>query len=223
MRIAYASDLSPLNQENADLVVLIPVAIVLGAYLVGSFPTAYVMVRLATGDDIRLLGTKNVGTLNTFQQAGIWPAVPVFLVDVGKGVLAVSVPTWIDAPQWMMFLTAVFVVLGHNWSVFLKFQGGKGAAAILGISLMLAPTLTLVTLGPVLLVSILIRNIVLGVAFGFILWNIMWVLSGQSPERISLCVLLTSVVVITYIVSIREHVLQSIKGRRWKELFIGLR
>ena len=154
------------------MAVLIPVAIVLGAYLVGSFPTAYVVVRLVTGDDIRLLGTKNVGTLNTFQQVGIWSAVPVFLVDVGKGVLAVSVPTWIDAPQWMMFLTAVFVVLGHNWSVFLKFQGGKGAAAILGISLMLAPWLTLLTLGPVLLVSILIRNIVLGAAFGFILWNV---------------------------------------------------
>lgn len=205
------------------MAVLIPVAIVLGAYLVGSFPTAYVVVRLVTGDDIRLLGTKNVGTLNTFQQVGIWPAIPVFLVDVGKGVLAVSVPTWIDAPQWMMFLTTVFVVLGHNWSVFLKFQGGKGAAAILGISLMLAPWLTLLTLGPVLLVSILIRNIVLGAAFGFILWNILWMFTGQSPGRISLCVFLTSVVVTTYLISIRQSALEAIKGRRFKEFFTGLR
>ena len=68
MRIAYASDLSPLNQENADLVVLITVAIVLGAYLVGSFPTAYVMVRLATGDDIRLLVPRTSVLLTPFSK-----------------------------------------------------------------------------------------------------------------------------------------------------------
>ena len=101
------------------------IPLVLGAYLLGSVPTAYIMVRLVTGNDIRCLGSRNVGTLNTYHQLGTWDAMPVLLVDAGKGALAVLVPAWLGAPHWTVFFTTALVVGGHNWPVFLNFQGGK--------------------------------------------------------------------------------------------------
>ena len=197
-------------------------ALGLGAYLLGSVPTAYIMVRLVTGHDIRRLGTKNVGTLNTYHQLGTWAAVPVLVVDAGKGALAVLVPAWLGAPHWAVFMTTALVVAGHNWPVFLKFRGGKGAAAIFGVSLALAPVLTLITLAPVVVIVLAVRNVVLGVAFGFLMLNTLLVVTGQDPEQIALCIFLTMVVTVTYLVSTWNHVVDSIKGHRWKELFTGL-
>ena len=117
-------------------------------YLVGSVPTAYILVRLVKGVDLREVGTKNVGALNTYHQIGAGAALLVLVVDAGKGALAVGVPLWADAPDWALFPTTLLVVAGHNWPVFLGFRGGKGAAAILGVSLALMPWLTLIALPP---------------------------------------------------------------------------
>ena len=97
----------------------------LGAYLLGSVPTAYILVRLAKGIDIRQVGTGNVGALNTFQQVGIWGGLMVLVVDAGKGALSSLAPSWAGAPEWTVFLTTPLVVAGHNWPVFLGFRGGK--------------------------------------------------------------------------------------------------
>ncbi len=122
------------------------IPLVLGAYLLGSVPTAYIMVRLVTGNDIRRLGTRNVGALNTYHQLGILAALPVLLVDAGKGALAVLIPTWLGAPHYTAFLTTVLVVAGHNWPVFLNFRGCNLAAAIDGISLDMLTLLVMITL-----------------------------------------------------------------------------
>ena len=114
------------------------------------------------------------------------------------------------------------MVAGHNWPVFLNFRGGKGAAAIFGVSLALVPVLTLITLAPVAMIVLAIRNVVLGVAFGFVMLNILLLVTGQDPQQVALCIFLTLVVSVTYLVSIWKHVVQSIKGYRWKELFTGL-
>ena len=204
------------------MILFIALALGLGAYLLGSVPTAYIMVRLVTGHDIRRLGSRNVGALNTYQQVGTWRAVPVLIVDAGKGVLAVLVPIWLGAPHWTVLVTTTLVVAGHNWPVFLGFRGGKGAAAIFGVSLALVPVLTLITLAPVALIVLAFRNVVLGVAFGFLMLNILLLVSGRAPEQVALCIFLTLMVSVTYLVSIWSHVVQSIKDHRWKELFTGL-
>ena len=204
------------------MVLLTAVVLGLGAYILGSIPTAYILVRLNTGHDVRQMGSGNVGALNTFHQVGIAGAMLVFLMDAGKGVLAVLAPSWLGAPQWTMFVTTTSVVAGHNWSVLLNFRGGKGAATIFGISLVLAPLLTLITLGPVAAIALAARNLVIGVAFGFIILNMLLMVTRQDPELVALCVFLTLVVTATYLISTRGHVVQSIKGRRWKELFTGL-
>ena len=193
----------------------------MGAYLLGSVPTAYVAVRMACGADIRELGSRNVGAFNTYKQVGPWGGIFVLLTDTAKGALAVAVPRLAGADDWTLFATTTLVVAGHNWPVFLNFRGGKGAAAIFGISLAVVPSLVLITLAVVALIVLVIRNVVLGVAFGFIMLDTLLLVTGQDAEQVVLCIFLTLVVTVTYLISSRDHVTNSIRDHRWKELFTG--
>ncbi len=168
------------------------------------------------------MGSGNVGTLNTYHQVGLGGAAVILLLDMGKGVLAVFAPTWLGAPEWTVFLTTIMVLAGHNWPVFLGFRGGKGAAAIFGISIAFVPLLTLITLGPTVVVAFLLRNVVLGVAFGFVMLNTLLFFTDHDPQKIALCIFLTVVVTATYLVSVRAHIIKSVKSRQWRELFTEL-
>jgi len=192
----------------------------LGAYLLGSIPTAYIVVRMHQGSDIRRLGSGNVGATNTFQQAGALPGILVLLADTGKGVLAVLAPMLADAPQWTIFITSTMALAGHNWPVFLKFHGGKGVGVILGVSLWLAPWLTLVTLAPAVLVILRLRNVTTGATLGFGLLNILILATGQPADRVALCLFLTLLVSATYFMSIRHQIGYAAKTRRWKDVFL---
>ena len=199
-------------------------AILLGlaSYLLGSVPTAYILVYLAKGIDIRRVGTGNVGALNAFHQIGVAGGLIVLAVDAGKGTLAVLAVDWVGAPDWTVFLSTPLIVAGHNWPVLLGFRGGKGAAAIFGVSFAAQPVLTLVILAPVVLLIILTRNVVWSAAFGFVLLNVLLVATQQGTGQIALCAGLTTVVTGTYLFSIREHIGESVKTHRWRELFTGL-
>ena len=200
----------------------IVISLALGAYVVGSVPTAYILVRWMEGEDIRDFGSRNVGALNAYNRTGAWAGLLVLLVDTAKGVLAVAAPRLLGVDPWVLFITTPLVVAGHNWPVFLNFRGGKGAAAIFGISLVIAPWLTIITAGPSILVMLLLRNVVLGAAFGFILLNTLVWVTGQGAEQVGLCLLLTLLVTGTYVLNVRDHIFASINARRWRQLFLGL-
>jgi len=191
----------------------------LAAYLLGSIPAAYILVRRVRGLDIRRVGSRNVGALNTFQQVGLWGGLLVLLFDTGKGALAVLAPGWVGAPEWTVYSTGVLVALGHNWPVFLGFRGGKGAASILGVSLALLPVLTLIAAGVTLLIVLLLRNVIIGALVGFILLDALTVITHQEPGLIALCFFLTFLVTTTYLVSDRERMSAAIKARQWRALF----
>ena len=192
------------------------------AYVLGSVPTAYNLVRLVNGEDIRKIGSGNVGALNTYHQLGAWAGLTVLAFDTAKGVLAVAVPRLVGVDAWVLFLTTPLLVAGHNWPVFLGFRGGKGAAAIFGISLAIVPWLTVITAGPSILVMAGLRNVVLGAAFGFILLNILLWVTGQGLQQVGLCLLLTVLVTGTYVINVRDHIVSSIKARQWRKLFLQL-
>ena len=200
----------------------IVISLALGAYVVGSVPTAYILVRWMEGEDIREFGSRNVGALNAYNRTGAWAGLLVLLVDTAKGVLAVAAPRLLGVDPWVLFITTPLVVAGHNWPVFLNFRGGKGAAAIFGISLVIAPWLTIITAGPSILVMLLLRNVVLGAAFGFILLNTLLWVTGQGAEQVGLCLLLTLLVTGTYVLNVRDHIFASINARRWRQLFLDL-
>jgi len=177
---------------------------------------------LVKGEDIREFGSGNVGALNTYRIVGKWAGLTVLLVDTAKGVLAVAVPRLMGIDDWALSFTTPLVVIGHNWPVFLGFRGGKGAAVIFGISLAIVPWLTAITVGPSILVMLLLRNVVLGTAFGFIMLNVLLRVTGQDAQQVTLCLLLTLLVTATYLIAVRKHIISSIRTRQWRKLFFAL-
>jgi glycerol-3-phosphate acyltransferase PlsY len=187
----------------------------------GSIPTAYIVVRRLRKLDIRSLGSKNVGALNTFHQVGLGPAILVLAVDAAKGVLAVLVPRWLGAPEGAVYCTTIAVVAGHNWPVFLKFRGGKGVATILGIALVIIPNLTLMALVPTVLLVALTRNVIIGVGAGLIVVNALAISGDLGLGLATLCLSLSLLVMATYVVATRGQIGAAIKTRRFKGLFYG--
>ncbi|APV44122.1 glycerol-3-phosphate acyltransferase PlsY [Dehalogenimonas formicexedens] len=109
------------------------------AYLVGSVPLAYLMGRWIKHIDIRQVGSKNMGTMNTFYEVGFLPGLLVMTFDIGKGAVAIAIARALDTPQLVELLAGVFAVLGHVLPVWLKFKGGKGGATCIGALVFLMP------------------------------------------------------------------------------------
>jgi glycerol-3-phosphate acyltransferase PlsY len=113
------------------------------AYLAGSFPTAYLVGR-AKGVDLGRMGSGNYGATNVFRNLGRGPASLALVVDVAKGFLPVELlPRWLSpsglTPGTFAVLLAVAAVLGHVFSIFLRFRGGKGVGTAAGAFLALSP------------------------------------------------------------------------------------
>ena len=113
------------------------------AYLLGSIPTSYVVVHLFTGRDVRTVGNGNPGMMNVWDNVGLRPAILVGLGDIGKGMAAVGVTYWMGFGDTMAVVLAVTAVLGHDFSLFLRFHGGNGTAAAVGGLFALVPEASL--------------------------------------------------------------------------------
>ncbi len=123
------------------------IALVVIAYLVGSVPTAYLLVRMALGQDIRTRGSGNVGGTNALRTAGWRIGITVTLIDVVKGVLAVWLMRLYNPESGWVAAAVLAAVLGHCYPVWLKFSGGKGVATGFGAFLVIAPLSALAALG----------------------------------------------------------------------------
>ncbi len=120
--------------------------IILISYLLGSIPFALIINRLFFKQDIRTFGSKNMGALNTLRTAskekgkgvGLISFIVVTALDMGKAILSIMIAQTIFPGSILAItLASFFVVLGHNYSIFLKLKGGRGAASFLGILLYL--------------------------------------------------------------------------------------
>jgi acyl phosphate:glycerol-3-phosphate acyltransferase len=143
------------------LVFRIIAAIIIG-YLLGAIPFAYIIARLKKGIDIREKGSRNVGALAVWREAGPFYGIIALMADVGKGVLAVYAARWLGLEINWICAAGFAAVIGHNWSVFLKFGGGKGAATIMGVLLALMPVQFAIGLGIAIIIIIPTSNIRLG-------------------------------------------------------------
>lgn len=118
----------------------------LGAYLLGAVPASYVAGRIR-GIDLREHGSKNLGATNVYRVLGWRYAIPVACFDVVKGAAAVGLlGRWANGPEWLPVALGVTAVLGHLFSPFVAFKGGKGVATAAGMFLALAPLAVLIAL-----------------------------------------------------------------------------
>jgi glycerol-3-phosphate acyltransferase PlsY len=106
---------------------------VLIAYVAGSIPFGYLLVKLTTGQDVRDQGSGNIGATNVLRATGRAVAAATLLLDIAKGFFAVLLAAKLtgDDPAWTS-LAALAVMAGHALPVFLRFQGGKAVAAFIG-------------------------------------------------------------------------------------------
>jgi glycerol-3-phosphate acyltransferase PlsY len=158
------------------------------AYLLGSIPFGYILVRIFTGADVRAQGSGNIGATNVARTGKKGLAIATLVLDALKGILAVFiaelfVPGWLNAlgsavsrppnspvPTYdlsgasysLMSVAALSAILGHMYPVWLKFKGGKGVATGLGVFLALAPKAVLIVLVFFLIIVGITRYVSLG-------------------------------------------------------------
>lgn len=115
------------------------------ALLLGSIPTAYLLTKKTTGLDIREVGTGNIGAANTYDVTqNRTLAFFVFFIDVFKGVLSVLLSySLFGGSSYLLAQAVIFVVWGHNYSLFLRFKGGRGLATALGATFVLSPLMAI--------------------------------------------------------------------------------
>jgi glycerol-3-phosphate acyltransferase PlsY len=158
------------------------VVIVVAAYLLGSIPTGYLLVRIFRKQDIRSVGSGNIGATNVLRVGGKGLSAATFLLDVLKGAAAVylgGVLGSMVAPATpvanLQALAALCAVLGHVFPVWLGFRGGKGVATGFGVFLVIAPLAALGSLavfGLVFLISryVSLSSIVAAASFPIFAW-----------------------------------------------------
>lgn len=139
---------------------LLYIAIAAVAYLLGSIPFGYILVRLFLKRDIRSTGSGNIGATNVARSGTKGLGILTLLLDVLKGFVAVSIAhllTIHEDNRHALAIAAVFAILGHVFPVWLKFKGGKGVATGLGVFLAIAPQAVLISLGVFILVFAISR------------------------------------------------------------------
>jgi len=146
--------------------ILALLAAAVSVYVIGSFPTSYIITRSVKGTDIRNTGSGNAGATNVLRTVGRMPALITLLVDMFKGVFAVATigdffyGFGVDLNyDFYRGLLALITVSGHIWPVFLRFKGGKGVATAIGVAFALAPNVLWPTIA-IWLVIFLISNYV---------------------------------------------------------------
>jgi glycerol-3-phosphate acyltransferase PlsY len=135
--------------------------IAFGGYLIGSIPSAFLLVRRQAGVDIRSVGSGNVGGFNAYTVTNSrWIGIAVGVLDALKGVAAVLLAGWLTEWNfWMQSTGLIAALIGHNYPVWLKFKGGRGLATAAGGSLLL------------------------GVP-GFLAWGVVWVIVYKVTKDI---------------------------------------
>jgi glycerol-3-phosphate acyltransferase PlsY len=190
------------------------------SYLAGSIPTAIIVSRIVMKDDIRNHGSGNAGATNVFRVMGWRPALFVVLVDVGKGTLAVlliaklgqgSVP--LDTTL-IQILAGLAAIIGHIWTVFAGFRGGKGMGTAFGVLIALAPVASLVCVGVWLILVFTFRivsvgSMAAGIVFPTVIIVQKYVLNNSIHDAlVGMAILLGVLVFVTH----RSNIRRLLKG-----------
>ncbi len=138
--------------------------IIITGYLLGSIPFGYLITKFSTGKNILEIGWRKTSGSNVFRNVGIWQGVLTGILDLAKGSLAVWLARNLNSPADIQILSGIAAIVGHNWSVFLKFSGGRGIATLIGAFLILSPKILSLSLIPGLILAI-IWNTSIGTIF----------------------------------------------------------
>ncbi|MCD6327356.1 glycerol-3-phosphate 1-O-acyltransferase PlsY [bacterium] len=176
---------------------ILGIAAVIGAYLVGSIPFGLIVGKIMAGSDVRQKGSGNIGATNVMRAAGKTAGIITLLLDIVKGYIAVlGAQTLAPQPNSLIPLYAsIAVLLGHCFPIYLRFRGGKGVATALGIFLRLAPVLVLIALGIFIVVVAITRFVSVGSIIAVLSVPIIIGLAGGKVSSIALSSAIAALVI----------------------------
>jgi glycerol-3-phosphate acyltransferase PlsY len=131
------------------------ILILIVSYLLGSIPFGYLITKVSTKKNLLEIGWKKNSGSNVYKNVGRWQGVTTFVLDVAKGYLAVYIPLTLGLSIEMQVACAILAVIGHNWSIFLGFSGGRGLATLIGALLIFNPIYLAIILIPCLIFTII--------------------------------------------------------------------
>ena len=186
---------------------MIEALVIVGAYLIGSIPTGVIVGRIR-GFDPRMVGSGNIGTSNVARAGGASAAAITFAGDVLKGAIPVVVARAIGFPHATVAWVGFAAFLGSIWSVFLRFRGGKGVAAALGVWLGIAPLVILFALAAFGVIFALTRTMsIASMSAAIVLPPVVAVL-GLPRQFLLLAIVMTALVIFRH----RENIQRIARG-----------
>jgi acyl phosphate:glycerol-3-phosphate acyltransferase len=205
--------------------ILAILAIIL-SYIAGSIPFAYIVVKLMKGTDIRNVGSGNVGFTNATRSLGIGKGLIVLFADAGKGVAAVLAISKLGMIQdnsllhFMPVICGLAAIIGHIWTVFLKFKGGKGVATSLGIFISIHWIAGIIALAVWLIIVAITRYVSLGSILMCIAFIVVSFVTGtvNVTYGVDIWAVRIMAIVVTLIVTYkhRDNIQRLIKGEERK-------
>ena len=158
------------------------ILIIITSYLLGNFQTSYILGKIIKKTDIREFGSGNAGTTNALRVFGKKFALATLLLDALKGVIAVIIGKYILNDMGML-ISGIFVVLGHNWPVFLKFKGGKGIATTIGVALVTLPVQGIICIAIGISIIIKTKYVSLGTMLAVAIWPIVYLFTKRPFDH----------------------------------------
>lgn len=178
------------------------------AYLIGSIPSGLILGKLFWHKDLREHGSHNIGATNAWRTLGKGAGIAVFIADSLKGQAGVAVGLVLVGTPLAAVLGGLFAIIGHSFSIFLRFHGGKGVATSLGVLTMLMGNVTLIVFAVWFAIVYTTRYVSLGSVVAGFLTPILAALFAYPMEY----VLFTVIAAILVIVRHRENIVRLMNG-----------
>ncbi len=177
--------------------------LIIGSFLMGSIPCGVLAARVK-GVDLKKVGSGNIGATNVLRTTGKWPALLTLAGDMLKGVIPVAVGRYLLNDLTLEGIIGLSAILGHNFSVFLRFRGGKGVATSIGVLLVFSPKAALVTVVIWLAVIVFTRYSSLGaiVSFGVLPLTVYWV--DYARERLMISLMMSALLMLRHVDNIKR-------------------
>ncbi len=132
---------------------------IIASYLLGSIPFGLIVSLGLFKQDLRKLGSGNIGATNVMRNFGVKPFVAVMILDMAKGIAAVKIGSALGLNPSLSLLAGLAAIVGHNWSIYLKFKGGKGIATSGGVIIAAYPVTVSITIVGIFLLAVLVTRI----------------------------------------------------------------
>ncbi len=178
------------------------------AYLIGSIPSGLILGKLFWHTDLRQYGSHNIGATNAWRTLGKIPGLIVFLADSFKGQAGVLLGLYLIDTPLAAVIGGLFAIIGHSFSIFLRFRGGKGVATSLGVLTMLMGNVTLLVFAVWLAIVYMTRYVSLGSVVAGFLTPILAALFSYPMEYIVFTVIAAFLVIVRH----RENIKRLMNG-----------